>query len=116
VQTKSRAPYDGDWYAWDVIRRLDATDETSIALSPVGGVVDGNHIWSDASPLRKGFEYGHMWSNTDRRLLPSVVGTAAVWRDWRYYPQYYFVSDTLFAAIEAAKITGIQARMKFFFA
>jgi hypothetical protein len=53
------------------------------------------------------------FTEEDFLLLASAIGDAAVWRDWRYFHNIYFVSDTLYEAMTSAGLSGFQPRKTF---
>ena len=97
---KDGSAYD-TYYVWWVHKVADAIDETSEGLKQVAsGPLDGRHMWTHNGPL----------TPERLRVYKDKVEGLNAWIDFRYSPtNKKFISDSLFAALEAAKLTGFSA-------
>lgn len=98
----SGAPYPGAFFIWEVYRKVDAIDPTSESIKPVGGVVDGRHLWTFRSQKKPP-------TRAQLVLVRDVIEGCVAWVDFRFRDGYYFITDALFEQMQKAGITGFSA-------
>ncbi|WP_412554869.1 imm11 family protein [Shimia sp. MIT1388] len=96
ILNKDATPY-ATYYAWCIGRVRDAVDETCEGVKPIGGPVDGQHVWNTVGlPV------------PERLILKkkAIEGLNA-WTDFRLFAsKKVFVSDVLFEAMTVSGAKG----------
>jgi len=95
------SPYNDAYFVWDVYRKVDAVDPSCEGVkNVVAGTPNGNHLWTFSQGPR---------SRDRLAVRKDMIGGMAVWKDFRFRPQYNFISDAMHAAFQGAGVKDYES-------
>lgn len=113
LQWKDGTAVPGEWHLCNPLKRIDCFDYVAMGMEPPDPVAVEKSLHQKRTDPMSAEEYWLREGYINRMMGPkhvdlATIGDAQIWRP-RWHPASIFVTDTLLAALKAAKIRGVQA-------